>query len=195
MRPFVVVASGPSAVLADLSIVRGRAIVIAVGESWRLCPWADFLYAADYQWWSNTDPDFSGIAVCPTTLRRRPSAIVQWEDGDCFHTSPMRVGGRNSGFQAVNLAFHLGAARIGLVGFDMHDRAGTHWHKPHKGMPNPTAANMEEWRAAMDAAAPIIAGLGVEVINCSLASALIAYPKMSLEGFMSGDLSILDNDN
>lgn len=93
-----------------------------------------------------------------------------------------RIGSaRNSGFQAVNLAANLGAARIILVGFDMNLKAGTHWHGDHEGgLTNPTDMKIKQWAAAMDAAADDLRGIGVEVINASPVSSLTAYPKMTL---------------
>ncbi len=184
MRPFVVVGSGPSAAKEDLEQARGRALVIAVNESWRLCPWAEFLYSSDHNWWHNTTPEFDGIAVGPSWGARRPVEIVTQEFGDYFHTARMMVGGRNSGLHAVNLAYHLGATRVGLVGFDMHDRDGKHWHSDHARTPNPTTADIESWRTVMDDAAHCIAERGMEVVNCSLSSALTAYPKMTLSEFI-----------
>lgn len=93
--------------------------------------------------------------------------------------------GGNSGFHALNLAVQFGVKRIALVGFDMRCDKGLHWHGSHeKGLNNPTPGNVERWRRVTDAAAPVLAALGVSVINCSPISALTAYPKMSLSEAM-----------
>jgi len=90
--------------------------------------------------------------------------------------------GGNSGFQAVNLAAQTGAARIALVGFDMTISAGVHWHGRHKpGLNNPGHLVIDGWRRGLDAMAPKLAALGIEVVNCSAQSALKAYRHMSLE--------------
>ena len=95
---------------------------------------------------------------------------------------PGTVGwGGNSGFHALNLAVQLGAAKIILVGYDMRLDHGVHWHGPHKGLNNPHPTNVERWRRVVDAAAEVIAALGIKAINASPISALENYPKMTLE--------------
>jgi hypothetical protein len=90
--------------------------------------------------------------------------------------------GGNSGFHALNLAVQFGAARIVLVGFDMTLLNGIHWHGPHPSrLNNPTGRALVKWAEILDAQAPLLAGLGVEVLNASPVSALAAYPKVSLE--------------
>ena len=89
--------------------------------------------------------------------------------------------GGNSGFGALNLAVQFGASRIVLVGFDMRIDRGVHWHGLHAGggLSNPNARNVERWRRCIDEAAPILAALGILVLNASPMSALAAYPKIN----------------
>lgn len=106
------------------------------------------------------DPDAPGLVV------GRPG-VLAW--------------GRNSGFQAVNLAVQLGARRIVLVGFDCSLAAGVHWHGRHgRGLSNPTRPGVEKWRDALDRVAGQLAELQIEVFNASAASALRNYPKRPL---------------
>lgn len=90
--------------------------------------------------------------------------------------------GGNSGFHALNLALQFGAARVVLVGFDMTIAAGVHWHGVHPGhLNNPTGRLLMKWAEILDRQAPRLRALGVEVLNASPASALAAYPKVTLE--------------
>jgi hypothetical protein len=90
--------------------------------------------------------------------------------------------GGNSGFHALNLAVQFGAARIVLVGYDMTLAGGLHWHGRHPPrLNNPTGKALVRWADILDAQAPLLAALGVEVVNASPVSALSAYPKVSLE--------------
>lgn len=87
--------------------------------------------------------------------------------------------GGNSGFQAINLAVQFGCKRIVLVGMDMHDQDGVHWHGKHEGhLRNPTTKSLVKWRGLIDAQRPLLDSLGVEVVNASRTSALTAYPKI-----------------
>jgi len=183
----IIVASGPSAGGVDLESVRGRLRAIAVNTSWKLAPWADALYACDYAWWKSENgcPEFAGLKI---TVDAR--AAGEWSDirkadirrGDdrMILNEPGTVGwGGNSGFHALNLAAQFGAGRVLLVGFDM---SIGHWHGKHPtGMNNPREVTLARWRRALDRAAPVLKAAGIEVINCSMASALTAYPKMKFE--------------
>jgi len=67
-----------------------------------------------------------------------------------------------------------------LVGFDLHDENGIHWHGKHQnGLRNPTRRSLARWRCVLDAQAEPIRRMGVEVLNASPHSALTAYPKMT----------------
>jgi hypothetical protein len=58
---------------------------------------------------------------------------------------------------------------------------GTHWHGDHgRGLSNPIARNVERWRRVIDDAAPILAGMGIRVLNASTVSALRNYPRIDL---------------
>ncbi|WP_090229681.1 hypothetical protein [Filomicrobium insigne] len=95
---------------------------------------------------------------------------------------PATLGwGGNSGFHALNLAVQFGAKRVVLVGYDMRIDRGVHWHGRHIRMGNPTESAIRRWRQCLDAVAPRLASLGVDVLNASPISALTAYRKCSLE--------------
>lgn len=80
-------------------------------------------------------------------------------------------GGGNSGFQAVNLAYQLGAKTILLLGFDM---CGTHYFGDHpQGLVqnSPYASFIKSFETITDE---------VEIINCSRMTALTCFPKMRI---------------
>lgn len=194
----VIVASGPSAAEVDLEQGRGRAKFLAVKDGWRLCPWADHLYACDNHWWTayKGARDFQGqrIAYDAATLKAFPDlSFLKVEiKGATAKLLFDRVGligwGGNSGFHALNLALQFGAKAILLVGFDMRVDRGRHFFGEHPYQAKrperdkkPSARNVEIWRKVFDDMAPVIAARGVKVINCSPISALRAYPKMTFE--------------
>ncbi len=97
---------------------------------------------------------------------------------------PGKTGsGGNSGFQALNLAVLWGAKRILLIGFDMTDRSGVHWYGRNNWPQanNPNQSNFKRWIAAFDAAAPVLAGMGVEVVNATTSYAMKCFPRRSIE--------------
>lgn len=93
----------------------------------------------------------------------------------------------NSGAAAINLAYHLGAKRVYLLGYDMKpacpagrpDNDATHWHNAYGDFrihPYAFQKFLKPWRAiAQDAAR-----LGLEIINVNPDSAIEVFPKVNL---------------
>lgn len=185
----VIVASGPSAAHAPLGLARGRAKVIAINSSIDLVPWADALYACDAGWWDSRDGmrGFRGLRLTASPRAEIWGCHVldcQQATGDAVLMGrPGTIGwGGNSGFQALNFALQTGPARILLAGFDLHLRAGVHWHPDHPApLGNPTdSAKLERFREAIEGIAPVAHGAAIEVINCTPGSALRSFPRLDL---------------
>lgn len=92
--------------------------------------------------------------------------------------------GGNSGFQAINLAYLFGAARIVLLGFDMQcgDDGLSHWfgdHPTEQGFMNPKKFNA--WIKHLEILGRDLADQGVTVINATRRSALECFPQMPIE--------------
>lgn len=68
----------------------------------------------------------------------------------------------------------------------MNSDSGVHWYGRNgwRGANNPDQSNFKRWIAAFAAAAPILAGLGVEVINTSQVSAMRCFPRRSIEDML-----------
>lgn len=194
-RAVAIVGGGPSAG-PDAPKLQGRMPVIVINEGFRLCPWADILFSCDMDWWQMRAKDvkpFTGIKLTindPDKVYRPPGVhrvtikkINNKWITDFFTENPGIIGaGGNSGFQMLNLAAQFGANRIALVGFDMHARDGVHWHGLHESpLRNPDAARFASWREKMDDIAPKITALGIDVVNCSLGSALKGFRKMPFD--------------
>lgn len=90
-------------------------------------------------------------------------------------------GGGNSGYQAIHLAATFGAKRIILLGFDMQRTGGKeHWHGKHEGrLPNGTG--FPGWIRNMAPLAKDLSRLGVDVVNCSRATALTCFRRATPE--------------
>jgi len=182
----VIVASGPSAKDAPLEMAKGNAKFVAINESWRLCPWADMLYACDGAWW-RANSGLPGFAALKVTQEQRAAddfgllkvKVAHGCDVMLFNEFGTLGSGSNSGFQALNLAAQLGAKRALLVGYDMSLSAGIHWHGFHGvGLNNPTENLVKRWTAARWS-------VPIDVVNCCLSSALDAFPKMTFEEALS----------
>jgi hypothetical protein len=189
MTTCVCVASGPSLTLAQTELIEaaraaGRCHVIVVNTTWEKLPNADVLYAADGRWWDKYHAQlldgFKG--ECWT-----PNAEASSKYGLCFIAIEDRAGmsvglsrdptklrhNGNGGAQSVNLAYHFGARKIVLVGFDMQagPNGELHHHPDHPaGLGN--TAPPARWIDNFDALAADLQSEGVELINCSLRTAL-----------------------
>jgi hypothetical protein len=181
-----VVGSGASAKGVDLSLLRDRIHVIAINNAVHLCPWADMLYACDYNWWLlyRGATDFGGVRISQDVLATTywPEIVgieVVPKSDDILTEKFGKVGsGGNGGFQMVNLAVQMGCSGVLLIGFDF---GGQHWHGRH--LPpctNPDESNFMRWRGALNGVAPKLARMGVDVVNCSPISTVTAYPKISV---------------
>lgn len=172
-------------------LLEAKARVIAINDAWRLAPFADLLYAADGPWWLKYRgvPDFAGEKWtqdkgegAAEAAQRFGLHVVRSEIGKSVSFDPAYIAqGYNSAFQAMNLAVHFGAVRIVFLGLDCQAEAGrTHWFGDHppgllKASPYPL------FRAAFEAAAPQLREAGVEVINCSRATALTCFRRATIE--------------
>ena len=183
----VCIGGGPSLTKEDVEQCRGQH-VIAVNDAYRLAPWSDVLYACDARWWkwhreaamafpglkyglfsgNGLPPPECGVNVLQTDGTRGIS-----DDPGALRT------GLNSGYQAVNLAVHLGAARVVLLGFDMGPSKDgqTHWFGRH---PQQLRSPYEQFRAAFQTMLEPLAKSGVEVLNASRDTALTCFHRVPL---------------
>lgn len=144
------------------------------------------LYFCDRRWyeWHKPAVDmFEGLRVTLENLTLQADlAVESLRDYGPTGMPPSNDGvtnGRNSGFQALQLAIWLGAKRILLLGFDMKEKDGrAHWHAEH---PIPTPGNIYgSMIECFNGIAPELKKRGIEVINASPDSALKCFPKMTV---------------
>jgi len=182
----------------------GKVRCIAVNDAYLWADFADVLYAADSHWWewherglpkpllglSGEDVsnryrafagqrcsiEYSGNNITDESvhiLRNRKTNYQELSLDPCYLATAQ---GKNSGFQALNLAVLAGAKKIVLLAID--GRPG-HFHGGH---PRPTPELFwEAMRKAFSAAERAIADAGVYVVNSSPGSALDSFPKLPLE--------------
>lgn len=191
-----IIGGGPSAKAAPVDLLKGRAKVIVINESFRLAPWADVLYSCDFLWWQlhKGKKDWPGLRLAHDAQACNEYGIHRMQvdspsNNELELERPGHLGaGGNSGFQAINAAVQFGANRLILIGIDCHLPGAhhspqlNHWHGKHPSpLSNPMQSNVNRWKKAIDGIAPTLKRLGIECVNCSATSALIAYPKMTIE--------------
>lgn len=185
----ICVAAGPSFSLEQTQAIRAASgwHVIVVNTSYQRLPDAHVLYAGDRAWWDVHLPRVREIFQGELWTQDRRTAHrnglhhIQHsnEPGLSFVRGRVHSGG-NSGYVAIGLAYLFGAKRILLVGYDFQDTGGmSHWHGDH-----PPQLNQDRpfkgWIISMNSLAAALQEVGVEVINCSIETALTCYPRGDL---------------
>jgi len=188
-RSIFVIASGPSLTQADCDAV-ARFETLAVSDAYRLIE-ADYHYACDQAWWN--------VHLHNVKAERRFTQYGgdderQWAQERGLEAVPSREGlglgldhirtNGNSGAQAINLAYLLGARIIYLLGFDMQWTEGkSHFFGDHPAglrNKNPSVHIPKFTQLAYD-----LASQGIEVINCTRTTALFQFRRASLEDVLA----------
>lgn len=143
-----VVGGGPSLLKFDFNRLDGQRIV-AINLAFTKMPFAQFCFFADNRFWDWHTEALLGFKhhVVTTARTIKPPhphfhRIQRSHDhSKWFSFDQDIVMGKDSGVQAINLAYHLGAQRMVLLGFDMSfkeltseekiDRRIKHLQMPH----------------------------------------------------------------
>jgi hypothetical protein len=183
--------------------------VIAINDSYLWCDWADVLYAADASWHADHTAGTPKPAIGLTAAQVR-ERFASFKGQKCSIQSQAAnikddrvhilrnangtmhgfglsadpralITGRNSGFQALEVAILTGAKTVILLGFDGRPTTDgrTHWSGGHP-IPTPSDAYMH-YRKSFSEAEVAIKAAGVSVVNASPDSAIDSFPKMALE--------------
>ncbi len=180
----VCIGGGPSLTPADVDRCR-RHHVIAINDAIRLAPWAEVLYACDRLWWDwhPEAHDFLGLKFSLDPRVTFPGVVTLKNTGSVgleLDPSGLR-NGKNGGYQAINLAVHLGAHVIVLLGYDMapsRETGESHWFGEH---PNQCLPPLVAFREKMRTLTGPLNELGIVVVNASRYTELDAFPRLSLE--------------
>ena len=186
----VIVASGPSLTAEQCGFITaqrdsGRCRIIAINSSWRAVPSRDVLYACDRNWWKRYHEEAPGQAegwtADPWSAGEYGLNLIKLRGGEGICAVPGMVhGGKNSGYQAIGLAYHFGARRIILVGYDMQHTGGKrHWHDDHpKGMGN--CEGIKGWVKQFDSLPGFAKPLGIELFNATIETAITGIERKTL---------------
>ena len=157
---------------------------------YQLAPWARALYACDAPWWLQHYDEvariFSGALWTQHCDEISKSQVqpglraLQSIAKPGLSTDPQVLHqGSNSGYQAINLAYHYGAREVILLGYDMGlaDDGKRHFFGDHpKGLQ--VASDYQMMAAAFNKMHPDRYGLTIK--NCSRRSALTCFDREDL---------------
>lgn len=168
--------------------------VLGVNNAFELGPWVDACFFGDEGWFRRNRfklVHFAGYKIhnCSTITARGCIAVYRGEPYG-LESKPDRIcWNNNSGAAAINVAVHLGAKRIVLLGFDMKVKPAeikyNNWHNLHKD-------KTKDWNQYPEfiKAFPYIKvdaeNMGVEIINATPCSALTEFPKMTFKEAVNG---------
>ncbi len=190
------VGGGPSLRGFDFDQLRGLH-TIAINRSFLDCPYAEVVCFSDgrfWRWWGpdgsegQSLPDHPGLKITVQSDRKvsHPTVLNMTGTGRRgLETRRNRLRhGNSTGCAAMNVAWHLGAARIILLGYDGKPAkdGGDNYHGGHPvgyAKAGPVTA-YEKMAPYYEPIGLELATRGVEVINASPDSAITCFPKVDL---------------
>jgi hypothetical protein len=182
--PVFILGGGPSLAAVDLACLHGQR-VIAVNNAYQLGPWPVMFYG-DHRWFllhAEGLARFPGLKITTSTQQQGAQGqamgvrVVDKAKGPFgIQRNPRVVSwNKSSGACAINVAVHLGAKKIVLLGFDMKRIEGkSNWHVDHPQTPNidPYPAFLVPFQSI----AHDLKAIGIECVNATLGSALTVFP-------------------
>ena len=180
------IASGPSLTQSDVDkcLNTGRVIYV-INDVYKLAPSAHILYACDGDWWDchKGAEDFQG-----QRWTTNDQAADRWglehmagTSQKVFGIEPPMAYGKNSGFQAINLAFLHGHREIWILGYDMGFEQGTkkHYFGEHpRSIDRPSCYG--DWIAHFRKAAPLMEENGLKITNMTRQTSLDCFERGTL---------------
>lgn len=184
MSTWFLVGGGPSLIGFDWSRLVDRN-VLAINRAYECCPQAQVIYFSDKRFWNWHGEQLKNHTgrVISGAHRLRVTGVESYQfsgvEGLDLTRGKLRHG-NSSGYAAINLAVHLGAKKIVLLGYDMRmvdDRA--HWHD---GYPVVARQNVfDKMHAFFETMIPQLKQLDITVLNACPGSRIDAFLKISHE--------------
>lgn len=186
---------GGESVLPQIPLIQrfaGR--VIAIKEAVRLRPDADVMFISGERTGDlslRLLREFAGRHVV-TRGRSDPAfppvvkRVGRSKDHDRLCLQPNMVAGWDGGTSAINLAYHLGAREVVLVGYDMTGGRWMNLDRRFKDLakPAPSKAAHLQHLSTLPAFAADCRRHGLRVVNCSRRSAATCFDYLPLERFV-----------
>lgn len=161
--------------------------VIGCNEAFRLgSDLIDWCHFTDLAWWLQHKDELQSYDGTLTTVQRLVDdprvRVFKGKPSGIEFQNRCRVGvNRNTGLGAINIAVHLGATRIVLLGFDMSEAAEDHhWYERDDKGDRHSTYRMHR-RFALDVWEDLRRKGGIEVVNACPDSGLPFWPKVELE--------------
>lgn len=180
-----IIGGGPSLLTQDLTLLQGQNVIV-INSSYQAFPAAQFCIFSDMRWWCHhlrlkQLQDFKGKIIATSNSASGPQLLkMKRKSSPGLATERDSVMVKNTTLTgAINLAVHLGAAKIVLLGIDQRSIDGKHWH--HTSHPwNPTSNCWARQQMDMPKIAEDLKALNIPCVNASPGSALALWPIVNL---------------
>jgi hypothetical protein len=180
-----IIGGGPSLKGFNWDLLKGKK-VIAINRAYEFCK-AEVVYWTDgrfYQW--NKD-ELDALTATKYTIQ--PSAnqinvnVIRRGMRHGLETNPsMLAHGDNSGYAAINLAYHLGAKQIVLLGYDMGNVNGeSHFHDGYQVSATTDDTYETRFMKGFPYLADMLKEKGINVWNVSPISKLTCFQRLTIE--------------
>ncbi len=186
-KTIYIIGGGPSLKNFDWELLVDKN-VLSINRAFQKVPWAMATFWTDsrfYKWYAKELKRFKGVKIACRWSQLYTDDVIfaRSTGGNGIDDYPYHIrAGNNSGYAALNVAFHLGAKKIYLLGYDMSssDKQGTHWHSGYV-----TAHNHDIYERAMikdfSRVNEAYRKKGINVYNANLDSAMSFVEKCSIE--------------
>jgi hypothetical protein len=182
-KTVICIASGPSLTESDCNLARLSGLpAIVTNTTFKLCPWADVLFAYDSKWWTHyieeVEKVFNGHLLTY-------SHAVKNLGVHCVADVHWFKNFQHSGACAIGLAIEFGAKEILLLGYDCKISEKTHWHGDHPdGWSN--CASISRWHLHYEEVNKFALRKNARVLNATRDTSLTCFEKVKLEEFLKG---------
>ena len=187
-----IIGGGPSLIGQDLCIKGGLESllktkrVIGVNNAYQFGDWVDVCYFGDAKWldWhAHILKDYPGLVISSNPKMRDHKTVLYLQRGKSRgieERKKMIAWNRSSGASAINLAIHLGASKIILLGYDMkrNDKV-KNFHRDHRER-NPEANPFERFLKVFPKIKKDADKMGIEILNATPDSAIDCFRKVDI---------------
>lgn len=180
------IGGGPSLKGFEWNRLRGKK-TIAINKAIKFWPEADAMYWTDGRIWTWLEKEIQDYKGLKFTIRPKPypSDVHILRRGIKFGLEKAKntiAHGNNSGYAAINLAIHLGAKRIILLGYDMgNDGKSSHFHDGYPSNATSEKIYKDQFLPGFDVLKDCLKGTGIQIFNACPTSKLKTFKRISIE--------------
>lgn len=198
----IIIGGGSSIKSLDFSLIEDHFPIIGVNDAFKLGKFVDYVWFGDERWFKGNGKEWGegNRNLLKGYIERRmvyTCAMSLVNDPDVFcYKRGLHVGidtrsgyvawNRSSGASAINFAYHLGARKILLIGFDMKrgTEGETHWHNNYPTQDPDIDTLFLRYTDVFQYIKKDADRLGIEIYNLNPDSAINDFPKITCKDVM-----------